>query len=42
MQGVSFAARAGERLALMGPSGSGKTTVLRGIAGLDSLVSRRG
>jgi len=32
---ASFAARAGERIALMGPSGSGKTTVLRALAGLD-------
>lgn len=35
VHGVSFAARAGEVLALMGRSGSGKTTLLRAIAGLD-------
>ncbi len=39
VQGVSFSADRGERLAIMGPSGSGKTTVLRGIAGLDSLAA---
>ena len=37
VQDVSFAAAAGERIAMMGPSGSGKTTVLRGIAGLDPI-----
>jgi ABC-type polar amino acid transport system ATPase subunit len=41
VQGVSFSAEAGELLALMGPSGSGKTTVLRAIAGLDSLSDGR-
>jgi ABC-type polar amino acid transport system ATPase subunit len=35
VQGVTFVAGRGERVALMGPSGSGKTTVLRAIAGLD-------
>ena len=35
VQGVTFAAGRGERVALMGPSGSGKTTVLRAIAGLE-------
>jgi polar amino acid transport system ATP-binding protein len=39
VQGVSFSADRGERLAIMGPSGSGKTTVLRGIAGLEPLAS---
>ena len=39
VQGVSFAAERGERLAIMGPSGAGKTTILRGIAGLDPLAS---
>lgn len=39
VQGVSFCADRGERLAIMGPSGSGKTTILRGIAGLDPLAS---
>ena len=35
VQGVTFAAARGERVALMGPSGAGKTTVLRAIAGLE-------
>ena len=35
VQGVTFSAARGERVALMGPSGSGKTTVLRAIAGLE-------
>jgi ABC-type polar amino acid transport system ATPase subunit len=39
VEGVSFSATRGERLAIMGPSGSGKTTILRGIAGLDPLAS---
>lgn len=39
VNGVSFAARQGELLALMGASGSGKTTVLRSIAGLDPLAA---
>ena len=38
VQGVSFAATGGERLAIMGASGSGKTTVLRAIAGLDPIT----
>ena len=39
VQGVSFSANRGERVAIMGPSGSGKTTILRGIAGLDPLAA---
>jgi polar amino acid transport system ATP-binding protein len=39
VQGVSFAARPGELLALMGASGSGKTTVLRAIAGLERFTA---
>ena len=35
VNGVSFAARPGELLALMGASGSGKTSILRAIAGLE-------
>ena len=35
VQGVSFTAARGDRLALMGASGTGKTTVLRAIAGLE-------
>src|SRR5687768_616168 len=35
VQGVTFSAERGERVALMGPSGAGKTTVLRAIAGLE-------
>jgi putative ABC transport system ATP-binding protein len=34
---VSFALRAGDRLALVGPSGSGKTLLLRSLAMLDPL-----
>lgn len=33
---VSFAMRAGERVAILGPSGSGKTSLLRLIAGFDA------
>jgi polar amino acid transport system ATP-binding protein len=35
VQGVTFTAGRGERVALMGASGAGKTTVLRAIAGLE-------
>jgi ABC-type polar amino acid transport system ATPase subunit len=38
LDGLSFAARRGELVALTGPSGSGKTSVLRAIAGLDPLA----
>ena len=41
VQGVTFAAGRGERVALMGPSGSGKTTVLRAIAGLEPQMGGR-
>jgi ABC-type polar amino acid transport system ATPase subunit len=37
LDAVTFAAKAGELVALMGVSGSGKTTMLRAIAGLDSI-----
>ena len=39
VNGVTFQAGRGERVALMGPSGAGKTTVLRAIAGLESQVA---
>jgi putative ABC transport system ATP-binding protein len=35
LDGVSFAVRAGERVALTGPSGSGKTTLLNCLGGID-------
>jgi len=38
LDGVTFAARGGELVALMGVSGSGKTTVLRAVAGLDPIA----
>jgi ABC-type polar amino acid transport system ATPase subunit len=41
VSGLSFAAAAGELLALMGPSGTGKTSVLRAIAGLDRAAAGR-
>lgn len=36
LQGVHFAAHAGEFIAVMGPSGCGKTTLLNCLAGLDA------
>jgi ABC-type polar amino acid transport system ATPase subunit len=39
VESVSFDARPGELLALMGASGSGKTSVLRAIAGLESVAA---
>ena len=39
VEGLSFSASRGERLALMGPSGTGKTTVLRALAGLERPAS---
>ena len=41
VQGVTFAAERGERVALMGPSCAGKTTVLRAIAGLEPQMGGR-
>lgn len=37
LQGVDIDAAAGETLAILGPSGCGKTTLLRAVAGLESL-----
>jgi putative ABC transport system ATP-binding protein len=39
LRSISFAAYAGELVAVMGPSGSGKSTLLHCLAGLDSLTS---
>ncbi|MEO8340231.1 MAG: ABC transporter ATP-binding protein [Nitrospirota bacterium] len=39
VQEISFAAREGEILCLLGPSGCGKTTILRAIAGFESVRS---
>jgi len=39
LQDISLAIEAGELIALLGPSGSGKTSLLRIIAGLESLDS---
>jgi ABC-type polar amino acid transport system ATPase subunit len=38
VRGITFIAMRGERVALMGASGAGKTTVLRAIAGLESVT----
>jgi len=38
VRGITFIATRGERVALMGASGAGKTTVLRAIAGLESVT----
>ena len=39
VSGVSFAAGRGEIVVLMGASGAGKSTILRAIAGLDSIAA---
>ncbi len=39
LNGVSFAVKFGEWVALMGPSGSGKTTLINILGGLDMLTS---
>ena len=38
VRGITFIATRGQRVALMGASGAGKTTVLRAIAGLESVT----
>lgn len=42
LNGVSFAAQRGERIALLGASGSGKSTLLRSLCGLETLDAGTG